>query len=1195
VSRDALGRALPFPPDITAPTDVVVRATWTRPAGVDRVDAIVVSASNLGTLLARDVNQAIFSQDVTVHFDPHSVPGASAASGIVQRVRASTSYCFHGFIIGRGDNQTVCWSFDTDLAFRLRDAGAPGAPVISAQPQPVSVTAGQPATFTVAATAAGTLVIDWQRSNDGGTTWASAATATPGFTLASTALADNGALFRAHLCDVVGTQRTCVDSAAAALAVAAASSAPVFGTQPASTSVVEGQTASITASASGTPAPRIRLYQVGTLADTLVRDCAAPGTGTSASCSYATPALTAAQSGLQFYAVADNVAGSLKSATATVTVTSAASAPVITLQPVAASTTVGGSASFTVTATGTAPLSYQWQFNGSPLANRAAGTTTSGIAGSSSSLLTLVNAQPSDDGDYRVVVSNGVGPTFSLSVHLTVSAGVDVLPAFTLAPLPQTLVEAGNASFTVAASGSPAPTFTWAILSGGVYTNLPPAPGGPVARDACAATVTYGATTASVTLSAVSIGCDGMSVVAVAHNRAGDVAAPPALMTVLHAGVSLAGSCFGDTSGWCYLAPAPVADPLSGLVIDNATRTVTALGVTNGTVMRSSDNGNSWSVGWDATRYNWRDVAQPASGVLVATGYLPSGHFGIFRSVNGGTSWTTAYDIGCCDGVEGVAFADANVGVVVGAKVWRTADGGATWAPVSIPLTTLPAGGGLYRVAHAGNNVFVALAGVGTFLRSTDGGLTWARIATAGTDYLTDIAFGGSGFGVAVQQLQTQVLRTSDYGATWTVVPVNLGSGGAAVAFADANTVVVMGQYSWFIRSTDGGSTWTDLDYSLAGGQNTWRMRFANASLGFAVGQYGAVARTLDGGQSWTRIAGGRLDDTILQIEEAPGGNVTLVTNLLHQVKRSTDAGRTWSNAQITSTQGIDFVSFGSADVAMGFGLFGTVTLSTDAGATWSEVLSEPDVGFHNGAMASATTAIVTGRVSSAAYGLGGFMRRTTDAGATWSPVALPTAQWLWAARFLTPSVGLAGGINGTLLRTTNGGATWTAVDFQPKNVSDSVQFIARVSDTIAIVSTDSEIKRSTDGGLTWTRVHLNNGGSMRGVAFRDANTGIAVGVELLTTSNGGLSWTAIDIPTGYFLSSAAWASPTAPLIGGDGGALLRNQRSGALAVGLVRPLAVRGVPTRGPLPVESTARIRRAAALPQRLETATAPARKAP
>lgn len=53
------------------------------------------------------------------------------------------------------------------------------------------------------------------------------------------------------------------------------------------------------------------------------------------------------------------------------------SAPTIATQPKNASTVAGLTATFTVTANGTAPLAYQWRKNGTPLAGATAATYTS--------------------------------------------------------------------------------------------------------------------------------------------------------------------------------------------------------------------------------------------------------------------------------------------------------------------------------------------------------------------------------------------------------------------------------------------------------------------------------------------------------------------------------------------------------------------------------------------------------------------------------------------------------------------------------------------------------------------------------------------------------------------------------------------------------------------------------------------------
>jgi hypothetical protein len=68
--------------------------------------------------------------------------------------------------------------------------------------------------------------------------------------------------------------------------------------------------------------------------------------------------------------------------------------PMITGQPGNQTVTAGGSAMFTVSATGTAPLSYQWRLNGTNL------------SGGTNSVLNLVNVQPVNAGNYTVAVTN---------------------------------------------------------------------------------------------------------------------------------------------------------------------------------------------------------------------------------------------------------------------------------------------------------------------------------------------------------------------------------------------------------------------------------------------------------------------------------------------------------------------------------------------------------------------------------------------------------------------------------------------------------------------------------------------------------------------------------------------------------------------------------------------------------------------
>jgi hypothetical protein len=95
-------------------------------------------------------------------------------------------------------------------------------------------------------------------------------------------------------------------------------------------------------------------------------------------------------------------------------------APTITTQPGSQSVTVGQTATFSVIGTGTAPLSYQWQTNGTA------------ITGATASSYTTAATTLADNGStFKVTVSNAVGTITSAAATLTVSAtaaaGTDVL------------------------------------------------------------------------------------------------------------------------------------------------------------------------------------------------------------------------------------------------------------------------------------------------------------------------------------------------------------------------------------------------------------------------------------------------------------------------------------------------------------------------------------------------------------------------------------------------------------------------------------------------------------------------------------------------------------------------------------------------------------------------------------------------
>src|SRR4029077_15954295 len=112
-----------------------------------------------------------------------------------------------------------------------------------------------------------------------------------------------------------------------------------------------------------------------------------------------------------FAVVVTNAAGTVTSSVATLTVNAAPVAPSITTQPPSQTATAGQTASFSVAATGTAPLSYQWRKN------------SVAISGATSSTNPTPAPTSSDSGaQFTVLVTNTAGSVSSNAATLTVNA-----------------------------------------------------------------------------------------------------------------------------------------------------------------------------------------------------------------------------------------------------------------------------------------------------------------------------------------------------------------------------------------------------------------------------------------------------------------------------------------------------------------------------------------------------------------------------------------------------------------------------------------------------------------------------------------------------------------------------------------------------------------------------------------------------
>jgi hypothetical protein len=251
------------------------------------------------------------------------------------------------------------------------------------------VTAGNTATFSVVANGTAPLSYQWQKNGANIIGAISSSYITP-----PTTISDNGATFAVVISNSVGN----VTSNPATLTVSSTSFAPTISAQPASQTVAVGQTASFAVAAGGTAPLGYQWKKNG-----------ANITGAAAA-SYTTPATTSADNDSTFQVLVSNSVGTMTSNAATLTVNGAAVVPTITMQPANQTVTSGQTATFTVAASGTAPLSYQWQKNG---ANIAAATAAS--------YTTPATTNADTGATFDVVVGNAAGSATSNSAALTVT------------------------------------------------------------------------------------------------------------------------------------------------------------------------------------------------------------------------------------------------------------------------------------------------------------------------------------------------------------------------------------------------------------------------------------------------------------------------------------------------------------------------------------------------------------------------------------------------------------------------------------------------------------------------------------------------------------------------------------------------------------------------------------------------------
>ena len=269
----------------------------------------------------------------------------------------------------------------TTQAFTLTVQPAILPPTVSTAPASVTVNQGQSTTLSVSVAGTEPFTYQWRRNG----------VAIEGATGASLALSAVQAAAAGSYTVTITNAAGSVTSAAGVLTV---NTAPVITQQPRSVAVLSGSPATLSVAASGSSSFTYQWRKYGV----------AISGATGASLALAGSAGDAGNYDVQV----SNSLGTATSAVAQVSVASAASAPVITLQPASRAVAVGGAVSMEAVAVGVPAPSYQWRKNGAA------------VAGATNALLSLSSAQAADAGSYDVVITNSAGSVTSSAAALRV-------------------------------------------------------------------------------------------------------------------------------------------------------------------------------------------------------------------------------------------------------------------------------------------------------------------------------------------------------------------------------------------------------------------------------------------------------------------------------------------------------------------------------------------------------------------------------------------------------------------------------------------------------------------------------------------------------------------------------------------------------------------------------------------------------
>jgi len=480
----------------------------------------------------------------------------------------------------------------------------------------------------------------------------------------------------------------------------------------------------------------------------------------------------------------------------------------------------------------------------------------------------------------------------------------------------------------------------------------------------------------------------------------------------------------------------------------------------------------------------------------------------------------------------------------------KSSDGGDTWIINSQAGVTDPSfgSGATLRLNTAwffnANTGYVAgqsVSGDGGYIRrTTDGGNTFSDIGlgiSTGIARVNDFYFINANTGFLCGTNVVKAMMTTDAGLSWSELP-NLPSTTydyACVYAKDVNNIFLgtasQGLYRVVVRTTNGGSTWSEDVLPGSTIVDFKDIQFQNANTGFisgnsVLGNAAYVAYTTNGGNSWIQAVFPNPNRGLYTLQII--GSTVYAGSSDYAYYYSSNLGTTWDSVNFNDFSNPDqptpFICYSfdinGSDVIV-VGALGKVNVSNDGGASWrNKNYAILDCNYN---FATITSLPHTQKVWAGANGAG-YIIYSSNAGTNWSVQTTGAPNAIYDIDMVNENTGYATGGNafsgtGYCYKTTNGGAFWSALTIPtPTYQMNTGDFIDENTGWIVgglPFNSGSAISKTTNGGLTWTNQVTDNAfaSALGQIAMADANTGyLCSGQFVWKTTNGGTNWNTLTV-----------------------------------------------------------------------------------